>query len=117
MYKFTPSMDSAYQQRDLVERGSMQLYITAHLGAARKDSGLLRIVPAGVAIRERIYHIKRNCSGRRTNLRQYYPFYAINVANELYISNQAANGIDHLGAPNKFRVPTIANGKVYVHKS
>jgi len=39
---------------------------------------------------------------------------ATNLANELYNSNQAANGRDHFGAGNKFITPTIAHGKVYV---
>jgi hypothetical protein len=39
---------------------------------------------------------------------------ATNLANELYNSNQAANGRDHFGNGNKFITPTIAHGKVYV---
>lgn len=39
---------------------------------------------------------------------------AANLANELYNSNQAANGRDNFGVGNKYITPTIVNGKVYV---
>lgn len=40
--------------------------------------------------------------------------YNANTLIELYNTNQAANGRDHFGAGNKFMIPMIANGKVYV---
>jgi hypothetical protein len=43
-----------------------------------------------------------------------YAFNASNLAQELWDSGQAPNGIDSLGSVIKFASPTVANGMVYV---
>jgi uncharacterized protein (TIGR03437 family) len=49
-----------------------------------------------------------------TNPAVLHAYDAANFPAELYNSNQAANSRDHFGAGNKYIVPTVVNGKVYV---
>ncbi|HEY2801636.1 MAG TPA: hypothetical protein VGI85_13660, partial [Chthoniobacterales bacterium] len=51
---------------------------------------------------------------QNTNPAVLHAYDAKNLATELYNTNQASNERDHFGIGNKFIVPTIANGKVYV---
>jgi outer membrane protein assembly factor BamB len=49
-----------------------------------------------------------------TTMAILHAYEAQDVSNEIYNSNQAADGRDQFGTGNKFVVPAIANGKVYV---
>ena len=49
-----------------------------------------------------------------TNPAVLHAYDANNLTREFYSSSQAANGRDNFGAGNKYIVPTIANGEVFV---
>ena len=48
------------------------------------------------------------------NANEIHAYDASTLATELWNSGQAAGGADALGAANKFSVPTIADGEVFV---
>ena len=58
-----------------------------------------------------LWAVENNASASPAILHAYD---ANNLTTELYNSNQAPLGRDQFGPPNKFIVPTIANGKVFV---
>jgi hypothetical protein len=66
---------------------------------------------SGSATAAILWGVERNAT---SNVSVLHAFDASNLASELYNSSQAANNRDTGGAPIKFAVPTVANGKVFV---
>ncbi len=139
MGKFNPQNDSAiYQELDGVLPGGIwsmpayfngQVYFGAVGGPIRAfqfTKAMLAGTPASVTSVQFQYpgatpSISANGTTnailwavQNSSTAVLHAFSASNLAQELYNTNQAANGRDHFGAGNKFMVPTIANGKVYV---
>ena len=77
-------------------------------GASFTYPGVLPSVSANGASNGIVWAIEN------TNPAVLHAFAANNVAQELYNSNQAANGRDNFGNGNKFVTPMIADGKVFV---
>jgi hypothetical protein len=59
-------------------------------------------------------HARHPLGGANNNPAVLFAFDARNLTHELYNSAQAPLERDRFGAGNKFIIPTIANGRVYV---
>jgi hypothetical protein len=136
--KFNPSTDEIYQQLSGVLSGGVwsspawfngNLYYGAQgnvLKAFAFANGLFGTNPASQTSLSFTYpgttpSISANgtsnaivWAAENTSPAVLHAYNAANLATELYNSNQAANGRDQFGAGNKFIVPTVVNGKVYV---
>jgi hypothetical protein len=139
MGKFNPENDSAiYQELDGVQSSGIysspayyhgQLYYGEAGGPIRAfqfTKALLSATPASMTAATFPYpgatpSISANGSSNailwsleNSSPAVLHAYNATNLAQELYNTSQAAGGRDQFGAGNKFMVPTIANGKVYV---
>jgi len=78
-----------------------------HTGASFTYPGVLPSVSANGASNGIVWAIEN------TGTAVLHAFAANDLTQELYNSNQAANGRDHFGSGNKFITPMIADGKVF----
>ena len=78
-----------------------------HTAASFLNPGLLPSISANGTSNGIVWGIEN------TSPAVLHAFAANNVTQELYNSNQAANGRDNFGAGNKFITPMIADGKVF----
>ena len=137
MGKFSPTSNNIYQELDGVLPGglwSMPAYFSGKVFFGPVGSPVLafqfrnaRLQPAAVAQTSDTFpypgatpSISANgglnaivWAAENSDPAVLHAYDAKNL-HELYNTNQAASGRDHFGTGNKFIVPTIANGKVYV---
>jgi hypothetical protein len=82
-----------------------------HTGASFTYPGVLPSVSANGVSNGIVWAIEN------TGTAVLHAFAANDLTQELYNSNQAANGRDHFGGGNKFITPMIADGKVFAATS
>jgi hypothetical protein len=82
-----------------------------HTGASFTYPGVLPSVSANGASNGIVWAIEN------AGTAVLHAFAANDLTQELYNSNQAANGRDHFGGGNKFITPMIADGKVFAATS
>jgi hypothetical protein len=136
--KFSPSADSIYQQMSSALPGGVwsspawfngTLYYGdqgQQLKAFHFANGLFQTPASSHSAHSFVYPgatpaISANgtsngivWAAENTSPATLHAYDATDLSKELYNSNQAANGRDHFGSGNKFIVPTVVNGKVYV---
>ena len=136
--KFSPSADSIYQQMSSALPGGVwsspawfngTLYYGdqgQQLKAFHFANGLFQTPASSHSAHSFVYpgatpSISANgtsngivWAAENTSPATLHAYDATDLSKELYNSNQAANGRDHFGSGNKFIVPTVVNGKVYV---
>ncbi len=138
MGKFSPNADGIYQQMTTAVGGGVfsnpawfnqTMYYGASgdvLRAFSFSNGSFSLTPSSQSSHSFPYpgatpSISANGSqnailwaAENTSPAVLHAYDATNLATELYNSNQAVAGRDQFGTGNKYIVPTVANGKVYV---
>ena len=86
----------------------LSLAATSQTGTSYPYPGATASISANVSTSGILWAVENNSTA------VLHAYTANNLAHELYNSNQASQARDDFGSGNKFMVPTIVNGKVYV---